>query len=102
MATDTDPVLAIAGALTLPQCQTIMFRFTTANPHWRGATVADILDALDDSDSDLDQTEPFFEATEAENWPLGAGVAARALIWSNQDLTTENMHALLTAAGLND
>lgn len=36
-------------------------RFTKANPHLRGAHVADVLSMLHDSDSHLEVTEPFYD-----------------------------------------
>jgi hypothetical protein len=99
MAEDVDPALAITQALSQNQMETIVVRFTTVNPEWRGAEVADILDALDQADSDLATTEPFFEA-HPDITGLGVGVAARALIWSGTPLTAEAMTELLAAAGL--
>lgn len=100
MTYTTDPILAVVAALTDEQQDTIVGRFTRINPHWRGAQPADILDALTESDSDLDRTEPFFEDTDDTDWPEGAAVAARALLWSGQELTEANMRDLLTEAGL--
>ena len=99
MTEDVDPALAITRALTQNQRETIVVRFTTVNPHWYGAEAADVLDALDQGDSDLATTEPFFEAN-PDITGLGAGMAARALIWSGTPLTAEAMTELLAAAGL--
>lgn len=96
---DIDPVMAVTAALSQEQMETIVSRFTAVNPHWRGAEVADILDALDQGDSDLATTEPFFEA-HPEITGLGVGVAARALIWSGTPLTAPAITELLAAAGL--
>jgi hypothetical protein len=91
-------VSAIAVALTETQRNTIVRRFTEANPHWTGARAPDILEALYDADSDLGQTEPFFAAHPDLLFEPGAGLAARALIWSGQLLTAANMRKLLKAA----
>jgi hypothetical protein len=96
---EVNPVSAITRALSPAQQVTIVRRFTQLNPHWRGAGVADILDILYQSDSDLETTEPFFEANPDIIGP-GAGVAARALIWSTMPLTVSGMMDLLARAGL--
>jgi hypothetical protein len=90
---DTDTLLAVTARLTGDQQDAIIDRFTRINRHWRGAQVPDILDALCDGDSNLDQVEPFFE--EYPDLPDGAGIAARALIWSGQDLTWDGVLRLL-------
>lgn len=99
MTDRTSPLTAVTAALTDAQRQAIVDRFTTMNPGWRGATAADILDTLSDVDSDLAVTEPFFGA-HPDLIVDGAGVAARALIWSGQVLDAANLIALLASAGL--
>jgi hypothetical protein len=96
-----DPVRAVTRALSPAQQVTIVRRFTTLNPNWRGAEVADILDDLDNIDSDLGVIEPFFEAHPEIIGP-GAGIAARALIWSTMPLTVQAITELLTRAGLRE
>lgn len=91
----SNPVTAVTAALTDRQRDTIVERFTTLNRHWRGAQCADILDVLADSDSDLDQTEPFFEANPDVADLDGAGVAARALIWAGEPLSAEAVRRVL-------
>jgi hypothetical protein len=86
--------LTIASRLTPAERAEIVRRFTLANPHWRGAEAADILEALYDSDSNLDRTEPFFEA-HPDLIIDGAGIAARALIWCGREVTADGMRALL-------
>ena len=93
-------VSAIAAALTEAQRAEIIRRFTGLNGHYRGAEAADILEMLYDSDSDLGETEPFFAAHPDLLFEPGAGVAARALIWSGQLLTEGNLRALLTVGRL--
>jgi len=95
----TGPLLAVVAALTQRQRDEIVERFTRPNPAWRGAEAADILDLLADSDSDLGQIEPFFEANPGLAVP-GAEVASRALIWSGMHLSAGNMASLLASAGL--
>lgn len=94
MSDRTDPLMAVTAALTDEQRQAVVDRFTRMNPHWRGAGAADILDALDQSDSDLAATEPFFDA-HPDLIVDGAGIAARALIWSGQELTEAGVRSLL-------
>jgi hypothetical protein len=57
----TKRVLAVEAALP-EESAAALARFTTMNPHWRGAHWADVLDVLYDSDSNLDVTEPIYEA----------------------------------------
>lgn len=79
---------AVADALSEAEQATFLERFTNTNPRWRGAQVADVLEAMSDRDSNLDRVELFFEA----NPDLvidGAGAVARALIWIDQPLTPE-------------
>jgi len=40
--------------------------FTRVNPHWRGAQWSDVLDTLQDSDSNLEVTEPEYEYQEGK------------------------------------
>lgn len=93
----TDVLIAVTAALTERQRDRIAERFTLLNPHYQGAGVADILGDLADADSDLDRTEPFFEA-HRDLIVDGADYAARALIWSGDELTVEAMRDLLTRA----
>jgi hypothetical protein len=79
--------------LTGAQKAAIIERFANSNPHWRGAHADDILDVLDQSDANLDQVEPFYE--QHPELPDGSGTAIRALIWSGQPVTLENVLRLL-------
>ena len=88
------PLAYVCSRLTALQRDAILGNFTRINPHWSGAGVADILDALDNADSDLGQTEPFFDANPSLASRPGAGYAARALIWSSTPLTAANLTAL--------
>jgi hypothetical protein len=96
---DVPPVSAVTRALTEAQRDAIVERFTALNPHYRGAECADILDELAESDSDLGQTEPFFD-DHPDLLVDGAGVAARALIWAGQSLSEGALARLLITAGL--
>lgn len=80
-----DAVSAVTAALTDDQRAAIVARFTAVNPHWTGANADDILDALDQSDSNLEIVEPFWEAYPDLPGGNELGVAARALIWSRPD-----------------
>ncbi|MCW2904117.1 MAG: hypothetical protein JWO67_6382 [Streptosporangiaceae bacterium] len=95
-----DPALAIARAMTDEQRRTIVERFTKLNPHWQGAEAADILDTLDQADSNLEETEPFWEANPGLAKRPGAGVAALALLWSGETLSPEAVAGLLASVGV--
>ncbi len=93
----TPPATALAvvcSRLTPAQKTEITARFTRINPSWQGARIADILCALTDADSNLAETEPFFDASPELAARPGAGAAARALIWSGTELTAANVAAL--------
>jgi hypothetical protein len=57
-------LLAVQAALPVESGQALA-TFVTANPHWRGAQWADVLDVLADSDSNLEVTEPMWDGLEA-------------------------------------
>ncbi len=57
----TDIYLAVQKTLSLEETTAALARFTSANPRWQGAEVADVLDTLADSDSYLDVVEPMHE-----------------------------------------
>jgi hypothetical protein len=57
----SDRFLAVQDALYPEQKEAVLNAFTTDNPNWRGAHVADILATLVDTDSYLDVTEPLFD-----------------------------------------
>jgi hypothetical protein len=95
---DPDEALsAVVARLTPAHADRITAKFTRLNPGWSGAGVADILDALDQSDSDLEITEPFFGMNPDLAGLPGAGVAARALIWGGCPLTPQNLRHLTGA-----
>ena len=65
-------------------------RFTAANPHWHGAHWADVLDVLNDSDSNLDVVEPVIERL----WPKLSetqrqyvGLIVLTLLWGSETFT---------------
>lgn len=56
----TIPVLDVERAL--PSLSKLALEhFVNRNPHWRGAEWADALDQLDNSDANLEVTEPIWE-----------------------------------------
>lgn len=91
---ETNWYTVVADAMPAEQQRTFMERFFIANPHWRGAQAADILEALDERDSNLDQVEPFFERFPEIAVLEGATVVARAVIGGGHDLTPETFAAL--------
>lgn len=94
--TDAD-VLTIVSRMTPLEREAIIERFTRLNPSWRGAHAADIIDTLDNADSDLDAVERAWDEMPGLRVP-GFGFAARALLWSEKPLTEDNMRALLGLA----
>jgi hypothetical protein len=89
--------LRVTDALAPVQREAILHRFLGLNPRWRGVTPADVLDTLNDGDSDLGVLEPFFEA-HPELVKPGAGIAARAILWSGQELMPATLSELLSKA----
>lgn len=89
----------ITGALTPAQSAALLGRFTEINPHYCGAHAADVLDDLDQADSDLVLLEPFFQ--DNPGLPAGCGLAARALLWSGTPLTAAGVIDLIARAVLN-
>ena len=95
---DTEEILAVVERLGTTHADKIVARFLHANPHWRGADAADILEALADHDSDLDRLEPFYdEYPEMIELP-GARYATRALIWGGYALTPDAVRHLTGAS----
>ena len=99
-----NPVLDVANALTDAQRAMILRRWEAANPRQAGAKVADVLYLLWMVDSDLDVTEPFWEAHPGIPDHPAAAYATRALIWGRPDgaaraaaLTRQALAALLRA-----
>lgn len=97
-----DPLAAVCRALTNAQARAINRRFLRLNPQWEGGSTGDFLEALADTDSDLDVTESFYEANPGLAQVPGAAYASRALIWSGQELTAGTLRDLLAKAGLYD
>lgn len=87
-------VIEVTKRLTQQQAARVVEKFTGVNPGWVGAGCADILDALDDGDSNLDQVEPACEQYSDLVVP-GFGFAVLALIWSETEITRENIEFLL-------
>lgn len=92
---NVDYALAVTGALTGQQWEEILERYLARNPAWQ-AGAAEVIDVLTSTNSDADQLKPFFEAN--PDLGEGAGEAARALIWSGQELTRDAVLALLGRA----
>lgn len=56
----TQVVLAVQEAMTPEERSTFLQKFTWLNPRWQGAHVADVLDELDNRDSDLTLVERLY------------------------------------------
>lgn len=95
--TDTEALHAVVARLTRAERDAIVERFTNANPHYRGAEVGDVLEALADGDANLELREPFWEA-HPQLWDgPEATYAALALIWAGQKLTEAGINRLAPA-----
>jgi hypothetical protein len=72
----------------MPDESSAAFRnFVTVNPRWNGADWMDCLDALLDSDSHLELTEPLYEQAEDEGWQPYLELVcpiAITLLWSRR------------------
>jgi hypothetical protein len=86
---------AVTRALSSEQREEIVHRFTTANPEWRGASSADVLDVLFQTDANLDTLEPFFNVHPQWERLIGSSFLALAIVWSGQELTDPAMQELL-------
>lgn len=88
-------VMTVCAKLNQEQRETIIARFCNLNPSHRGAAVEDIIDILDNSDSNLDAVEEAWERFPRLQDP-GFGSAIRALVWSGTDVSADNIELLLT------
>jgi hypothetical protein len=61
MSNNTKRLLAVERVLSVESAKALE-NFLTLNPRQRGAHWADVLDILDDSDSNLEVTEPLWDA----------------------------------------
>ena len=86
--------LEVCAKLAPEQRDAIIAKFCDLNPHWRGAHAADIIDTLDDTDSNLDAVEKAWENFPQFHKP-GFGCAVRALVWSNSPVDEINLRQLL-------
>lgn len=87
--------LEVCNRLDASDREEIVKRFTTINRHWRGAQAADIIDTLEDHDSNLPEVEAAWDSFPEMRKP-GFGFAVRALLWSGKDVTEDNLRPLLT------
>jgi hypothetical protein len=91
-------LLAVEAAMTEDQRTEFMRRFLSVNPGWRGAEVADVLDNLQESDSDLGWVEPFMQRHPDLAARPGCGCAIRALIHGGGEVSEWEVRALLNRA----
>lgn len=72
-----------------------LIKFTSINPHWRGAGWDDCLDQLMDTDSHLEVVEPLFERSTESVYPARLiSAVAITLLYASQDfaeLSTPDM-----------
>jgi hypothetical protein len=98
---ETDEVLAIAGALDEDEQTHILDAFAGEGTPNHGATVADLLALAYQHDMFLPERDPFFDAHEDRNWPQpAASYAALAVVMHGDKLTTVRLTKLLLKAGL--
>lgn len=76
-----DLYLATEVSLTESEREAFLAAFTRANPHWRGAHVADVLAVLDCHEAHLAIVEPLHEAHAAE-WSARHRLATYVAIWA--------------------
>jgi hypothetical protein len=67
-----------------------LLKFTSINPHWRGAHWEDCLEVLVDSDSHLDITEPLHEDERLESYPSRlVECIAQTLIYASKPFSVD-------------
>ena len=86
---NTKALLAVERVLSV-QSDLALARFVALNPHQRGIAWADALDMLDDSDSNLEYTEPVWEALDARGFitdetRLYVNLVALTLLWASDE-----------------
>lgn len=102
MSTEVDRLLQVEKAMPL-HSEWALARFTKVNPHYNGAAWADCLEVLYDSDSNLDVTEPIWEALEGLVTPEQGryiSLVALTLLYANPDdkaPTPAEVHAWVKA-----
>lgn len=89
-----DRALLICDRLSAANRKAIVERFCAINPHWRGAEAADIIDELDNNDSNLVEVELAWERFPQLRLP-GFGMAVRALYWAGMKINDDNLRNLL-------
>jgi hypothetical protein len=92
----TKRLLAVAQRMPI-MSQLALSRFVRANPSWNGAGWAEVLDVLDDSDSDLEVVEPVYDALEPLLAPELRGYISLVTLtmhWAQPDRPINN-HAVL-------
>jgi hypothetical protein len=76
------------------QRDAICAKFCSANPHWKGAGFADILDVLDNGDANLSDVEDAWDKFPALHC-RGFGIAVLALLYSDREVNEPNLKSLL-------
>lgn len=87
-------VMTVCAKLEEDWSNTIVARFSLMNPAYRGAKVEDIIDVLDNCDSNLDVVEKAWDDFPQFHKP-GFGFAVRALHWSGTPITGTTLSKLL-------
>lgn len=87
-------VMNVCSNLSEQQREAIIANFSKANPHWRGAHVEDIIDALDDADGELNAVESAWDAFPQLHQP-GFGSAVRCLVVAGDEVSEDNLRKLL-------
>lgn len=85
-----DIYLDVQAAMTPDERSTFLATFTTLNPHWDGADVADVLAELANADALLSLTEPAYEDhgdKVPESGLIGATVRAIAFAYPTQPIS---------------
>lgn len=99
--TGSDPLMAVAGALTGEETERILAGYAAPGSPLHGAAVPDLLEAAADRDSFADVTEPFC-GEHAADLPAGLGTrfAVIAVCLLGEQLTVMAVRDVLRRAGL--
>lgn len=90
--------LAVDRALTADERRRFLDAFCRINPHWRGAHVADVLEALHERDSHLDVLERIGEELQPFNASLASAAILAGVYLYGPDLTVDQARELLARA----
>lgn len=71
------------------ECSDALLKFTSINPHMRGAEWWDVLDMLTDSDSHIDIMEPISDAFEEGEWTLLHTYIVYTVLYCSKTFATE-------------